>query len=139
MKGRKPTPLNMRLVQGNAGKRPIPEDVPEPAMIVSVPEPPELLSLAAREYWPQFAEQLSLMRVLTDADFPALCMLCEAYSIYWEAMEGVRQFGIISMTPNKYLARSEYLNTANKELEICLKILTEFGLTPSSRMRVRAT
>ena len=139
MQGRKPTPLNMRLVQGNAGKRPIPDDLPEPPAPVAVPEPPELLSIAAREYWSEFATQLSLMRVLTDADLPALCMLCESYSLYWEAMEGVRQFGIISMTPNKYLARSEYLNTANKQLEICLKILTEFGLTPSSRMRVRTS
>jgi len=139
VRGRKNTPLNLRIVQGNPGGRPIPDDIPDPPPIVAVPDPPEQLSEPACAHWPHFAEQLSKMRVLTDADLPALAMLCESYVIYWEAMDGVREFGIIGVTPNNYLQRSEYLNTAFKAMDQCMKILTEFGLTPSSRMRVRTS
>lgn len=136
MAGRKPKPRNLVLLQGKPGKRKLEEAVPEPP-VITVPEPPELLSVQGRVHWQQFAEQLAKMRVLTDADLPALCMLCESYSIYWEAMDGVRQYGMMSVTPNKYVVRSEYLNTAFKALDECLKILAEFGLTPSSRTKVR--
>ena len=137
MKGRKPQPTNIRLITGNAGKRAVPEDVPELPVVAALPDPPEQLSQQARVYWPELAKQLRNMRVLTDADLPALAMLCESYATYWEAMEGVRTHGIISVTPNKYIVRSEYLNTASKAMSECLKILTEFGLTPSSRTKVR--
>lgn len=136
-RGRKPTPLNLRVVQGNPGKRKIPDDIPKPKATVKVPRAPKQLSVAARPYWRQFARELSNMRVLTSADYPALAMLSEQYAIYWEAMDGVRQYGIIGVTPNNHLVRSEWLNTANKAMDQCLKILLEFGLTPSARMRVR--
>ena len=135
--GPKPTPLNMRLIQGNPNNRPIDDNIPDPEVLGAIPVMPEYLSLAACEHWPEFATQLSNMRVLTNADLPALCMLCETYAIYWEAMNGVREFGMISMTPNHHLQESAYLNTAFRALDKCMKILTEFGLTPSSRMRVR--
>ena len=136
-RGRKPVPLNLRVVQGNPQKRKIDDDIPSPKVVVQIPHPPDNLSLAAMEHWPQFAEQLAKMRVLTDADLPALCMLCETYAIYWEAMDGVREFGLLTTTPNYFIRRSEYLATAFKAMDQCMKILVEFGLTPSSRMRVR--
>ncbi len=136
MPGRRPTPKNLVLLRGNPGRRPVAKDIPDPP-VVQVPEPPELLSMQAREHWPEFAELLSKMHVLSGADLPALCMLCESYSIYWEAMAGVRQYGIMSITPNNYVQRSEYLNTAFKALDECFKIMSEFGLTPSSRTKVR--
>ena len=99
--GPKPIPKNVRILRGNPSKRALPENIPEPELVVVVPEPPEQLSLVARPHWNQFAEQLAKMRVLSDADYPALCMLCESYAVYWEAMDGVREYGIMSITPNQ--------------------------------------
>ena len=137
-RGRKPLPRNLRIVQGNAGHRPIDPDIPDPAVVVDLPRAPAELSVSAQQHWPYFAKLLSDMRVLTDADFPALCMLCESYAIYWEAVEGTKTYGIMAVTPNNHIQRSEYLNLQFKSMDACLKILTEFGLTPSSRMRVRS-
>lgn len=132
-------PKNLRVITGNARNKPIP-DVPEPPEVKpqAVPPPPEQLSVAARPHWQSFGEQLAKMRVLSEADLGALALLAETYAIYWEAMEGVRQFGIMAVTPNKYIVRSEYLNTAFKAMNQCMRILAEFGLTPSSRMKLRA-
>lgn len=140
-RGAKPVPRNIRILQGNPHHKPIDPDIPDPPLIKAgpLPDPPEILTEPARKHWVTFAAQLRDMRVLTEPDYPSLCMLCESYANYWEAMRLVRKHGITSVSNTGRLIQSEHLNAAHKSLDKCMKIMTEFGLTPSSRMRVRST
>ena len=52
MSGPPPTPLHLRLLKGNPGKRPIRPEV-EPAQAPTCPDPPPFLrGYASDEYWP---------------------------------------------------------------------------------------
>ena len=134
--GTKPLPSNMRLVGGNAGHRAPAKNEPKPP--IRIPSMPESLSKAAQPYFQQYAKHLAAMRVLSDVDVQALCLLSESTATYWECMEKVRRTGIIVKIGDKgYTGRNPYLTEANKAMQQMSSMLTEFGLTPSSRTRVR--
>ena len=71
--GPRPLPANMKLLTGNAGHRPIPKDIPDPP--IEIPDPPAELTAEGAKYWPEYAEILVKMRVLTAADSTALALL----------------------------------------------------------------
>ena len=54
-----------------------------------------------------------------------------------DAEEKLRNSGAILQTPNGWLAQSPYLAIATKATEQLVRILVEFGMTPSSRSRIR--
>ncbi len=78
MKGRKPKPSHLKLVQGNPGKRPINASEPRPAR--ERPSAPAHLSEKARETWGYVTALLDRMGILTEADAIGVEMLCEAYA-----------------------------------------------------------
>ena len=92
MRGRKPSPTQLKLVRGNPGKRPI-RAAGEPKPGHTLPEAPVHLSARAKAAWGQIAPILSRMGVLTEADAVALELLCEAYADYSEARDELRAFG----------------------------------------------
>src|SRR5580700_3724674 len=92
MRGRKPTPTQLKVIRGNPGKRRL-NSAGEPKPVRGQPVAPALLSEKARVAWDQIAPMLDRMGVLTEADEMALQMLCEAYVDYIEAREELRAFG----------------------------------------------
>ncbi len=132
-RGTKPMPRNMRLIKGGRTDR-LNRD--EPIVEVSIPDAPETLSDEAREIWYDIAPKLARMRVMTEADTHALEMYCESYVEWREATDRVREGGMVVRSPNGHPIQNPYLSIKNKAQERCLKILAEFGLTPSSRTRV---
>jgi P27 family predicted phage terminase small subunit len=137
MRGRKPTPAQLKLVQGNPGRRPVRNDEPKPAPATN-PAPPAHLSDEAREHWQQVAAELSAARVLTKLDVDALAMYCESYARWAWANAQIRKHGVLVKTPSGYPTQSPLLQIANKAFEHMRAMLTEFGMTPSSRARVTA-
>ena len=112
MRGRKRKPTAIHLLNGNPGKRALPDAEPHPVGPVVMPE---WLSPDARQVWDELAPGLLASRVLTAADVPALAMVCDLDSRYRKA--------------------PAFMTAAEKGL---LKSLwSEFGMTPSSRSRVR--
>jgi len=51
----------------------------------------------------------------------------------------VREMGMIVKSPKGYPIQNPFLAIANKAQRTCMDILTEFGMTPSSRTRVQST
>jgi len=137
MRGTKPLPTNLRVLTGNASHRPVNKDEPKPA--IRIPGPPENLSDEARPYWEQYGKQLAAMRVLSEVDQAALALLCECTATYWMMMGRVRAEGIIvPIGKNGASGYNQHFNAANKAQAQMRQLLAEFGLTPSSRTRVRA-
>lgn len=133
MTGRKPIPTALKVVRGNPGGRPLPENEPTP---VGDAEMPEWLSPAAAKHWPIVAKQLKDAGVLTSMDGSALALYCEAFSRYLHATQQISKFGPVVKAPSGFPVQSPFLAIANKAHEQMTKLLVEFGMTPSSRTKV---
>lgn len=136
MRGRKPKPTTLKLLTGNPGKRRLNDR--EPNSPAGIPICPDWLDDEAKAEWGRVTQELDAMGVLTLADRSALSAYCKAWSRWVEAEEQVRKFGMIVKSPEKgFPMKSPYLSVADQALEAMRKLLVEFGLTPSSRSRLR--
>lgn len=137
MKGRKPKPTAMRLLEGNREHRPLPDDEPQPD--VFLPKPPDHLDDEAQAEWLRIGPKLVRLGVMTELDTAALSAYCVAWSRHVDAEKNLRKYGMVLVsksTGNPVL--SPYYRVATQALADMNKTLTEFGLSPSSRTRVTA-
>ncbi|MEL6599949.1 MAG: phage terminase small subunit P27 family [Pseudomonadota bacterium] len=134
MRGRKPTPTALKLVQGNPGKRALNADEPKPAE--GLPTCPAHLSPTAKTEWKRVARMLNYMGLLSEIDRAALAGYCQAYGRWVEAERELAKTPTLLRTPSGYVQPSPWLAIANKANEQMLKWMAEIGLTPSSRSRV---
>ncbi len=80
------------------------------------------------------------MELLTVQDGPAIRIYCEAHARYLEATRALAKYGLVFVAgKTKYPAQSPYLAIANHAVKQMQSFFSEFGLTPSSRSRVRAS
>lgn len=149
-RGRKPKPTAIKKLEGNPGKRRLNESEPQPAGAdVRVPKgklPPE-----ARALWKSLAPQLAQLGVLKSTDLAALEVLCLHYAVTRRAWKIIDEEGLtvensvlvdpadpgagtVVLTVKKHPAASVF-----RENAMAFKgFATEFGLTPSSRVRIKA-
>lgn len=138
-KGRKPKPTAVKELTGNPGKRALNEAEPKPPAPRVLPPPPEHLGALAREKWDELAALLYNLGVLTEIDIDALARYCVIYQRWREAEENiVKKGGMILQTAAGNSIQNPFLSIANRCIEQLDKLAAEFGLTPSSRTRVKA-
>lgn len=139
MRGRKPKPTHLKVLAGNPGCRPLNSD--EPKGVNEVPEPPAHMTEAEKEVWRQFGETLKLAGILTNLDAMAFEVLVRAYAAAVEAARKVAEFGPVWVEKGDgkipKFAYSPYWAVQNREEKKLVALLAEFGLTPSSRTRVK--
>src|SRR6476620_7381333 len=99
MRGRKPKPTMLKVLDGNPGRRPLNEC--EPAAPQGVPECPDWLSDEAKAEWKRVIPELQMMGLLSSADRAALAAYCTAWCRWVEAEEMVKKFGTIVKSPEK--------------------------------------
>jgi P27 family predicted phage terminase small subunit len=151
MAGRPPKPTVLRIVGGNAGKRPLPRNEPQPAR--SRPTAPPFLGDAAKAEWDRVAPQLDRLGLLTELDRANLAAYCVAYSDWMEAEEQLRKYGRVMKSPVRVTVRrkdgeeitesaggfpmqSPYVPLRNKALEQMRVFSALFGMSPVDRTRV---
>ena len=143
MRGRKPTPTDLKVLRGNPGHRPLNVDEPQlPAATSDAFDtpPPELPDdpVAAAE-WRRLAPMLRAARLVTEAERASLIALCQQWSLYLTAVSKAQATGMVVKSPSGYPMPNPYLSIANKALTHCTKLWAELGLTPSARSRITAT
>ncbi len=136
MRGRKPKPTRLKLVEGNPGKRPLNRHEPRPAP--AIPTCPAHLNPSAKAEWKRLACELQALGILSHLDRAVLAAYCQAWGRWVEAEEALKKHGVVVRSPNGFPVQSPYLAIANKALEQMRSMLTEFGMSPSSRSRVSA-
>lgn len=136
MRGRKPVPTGLKLVRGNPGKRPLPPAEPCPSTDAQMPD---WLSPEAQKHWPTVADQLRSAGLLTVLDVPALAVYCETFARWKQAAEQVARYGPVVKGPAGRPVKSPFLTIAHRSQEQLMRLLAEFGMTPSSRSRCTAT
>jgi P27 family predicted phage terminase small subunit len=135
--GTKPTPRNLRIVRGM--DRPDRQNDDEPVLPISIPHPPEYLTDSQQNIFTDMARKLARMRVMSDADIDALAIYAVNFIEMVDANERIREMGLVVRAPKTNVPmHNPFLSIRNNAQKTCLTILTEFGMTPSSRTRVKA-
>ena len=110
----------------------------EPTLPVyeKAPGPPVHVTGDARKAWIRVAKVLTTMGILTEADLHALEAYCVVYARWEDAEAQLKQYGVM-LTKGGSLFPSPYLRIAEDSLKQLRAWMNEFGITPSSRSRVR--
>jgi P27 family predicted phage terminase small subunit len=134
MRGRKPKPLAQAILEGYQKSR---TNFAQPSLPMDIGEAPDLIrdDPDALTHWNELAPILRSAGLLTIGDRAALAQLCEDYAIIKRAHNPET---LKSMIKNSRAARSFFAHV-DKAKDRYRRMLTEFGLTPSSRSRIRAT
>jgi P27 family predicted phage terminase small subunit len=154
MRGRKPKPLPIRLLEGNPGKRPIPDG---PAIPTTVPACPAHLDTQAKREWKRVVKELRGVGLLARVDRAALAAYCQLWSRVVKLEGIVQRTGEVlsDKVVKRHYGRKNDQGVAEEivsertkfyrspyaiELQACYErmhsFLSEFGLTPSSRARL---
>lgn len=136
-RGRKPIPTALKLVRGNPGNRPLPENEPTPD--AKAPTCPAFLTASAKAEWKRIAPELVALGLLSQIDRAALAGYCQCYGRWEKAERDLKRRGAIIKTRTGAQIQNPHLAIANKALRQMREFLVEFGMTPSARTRVTAS
>lgn len=136
-RGPAPKPPEVKLLEGNPGRRPINLNAPKPSPIA--PSCPSWLGKEARKEWKRIAPELERLGLLTRVDMATLAGYCQSYSC-WIAAEA-----LLSTSPLVVESGGERYSTvkahpaiaiAQKERMLMLQFAGKLGLSPSDRGRM---
>ena len=136
MRGGRSKPTALKLMEGTQRPSRSKKDEPKPKK-ASIRAPSHLTGPAKKE-WNRMAVKLHPLGLLTEIDVPGLELYCETYARWLDAKDKVTEKGTILVTTGGNLIQNPYLAVVNKAQDQMVKILAEFGMTPSSRTRVSA-
>ena len=134
-RGRKPKPTELKLLEGNPGKRPVNEKEPKPKK--QAPRCPSWLEPEAKKEWKRMSKTLESIGVLTQVDGAAFAGYCQAYARWKEAEEFLTKHGTIFKTPSGYIQQVPQVSIAQTYLKVMKDFCSEFGLTPAARTRIQ--
>ena len=134
MKGRKPTPLALKVLRGQRVR----SRAVDPAMIVSTPEKPRGLDQLESACWNSLVKDLSQRRLLHESMRGVLEVACSAYADWQRAVQACRK----SLTYKTKSREGAVIFKQRPEVDIgnaakrqYLSVLIELGLTPASASR----
>ena len=132
VKGRKPKPDVLKVLEGNPGKRP----VKPPLQRVERKLPEELVvSEAAQEEWHRLRPILESSGVVGEEDSISLVVLVESMTTFRAAVEDIRNRGVnVPGQRADTLVKNPAAQIARECSTTVLGIADQLGLTPSSRL-----
>lgn len=143
MRGRKPKPTNLAVLEGNPSKRALAEGEPKPET-EHLPVPGRFAELGeigelATEVWEALMPELVRWGIVSRMDQHLLEVYVIAVARKEHADEQVAKSGPLVKTPNGYWAHNPFLSISNKQAEIIRSVGSEFGLSPVARVRLAGT
>jgi P27 family predicted phage terminase small subunit len=144
VRGRRPKPTALKLIEGNRGKRPFNQN--EPQVPTPMPTAPPHLTVDALEEWDRVAVWLHRIGLLSEVDRAALAAYAQAYGRWVQAERAIAKMaerdqltgGLMIKTTNGNAIQNPVVGIANKAAADMMRYATEFGMTPSSRTRINA-
>jgi len=136
MAGRPPKPTALKKLAGNPGKRKLNES--EPKFALEIPRPPRHLDRVAKMEWRRVSKELYEAGLLTRVDRAALAAYCQAWSTWVESVKQLREEGQVLISDKGYVYQHPLVAIRDKAVEQMRRFMVEFGMTPSSRSRVKA-
>ena len=138
MRGRKPKPTVLKLLEGNRAKTkvglPIREPIPGP---IATDCPPELTALDAVEEWTRTIVPAIHRRQVTSADRVFAIAHCELWATWRSQLaDAAKHAHVVAIGKDGRPSPNPARRMANQTLMLLAKVDAELGLTPVSRSRV---
>ena len=130
--GRPPKPLETHMINGNPGKRTLPDPIP---VSRERPDPPAHYDEAHTEAWDFFANAIQGMGVLATIDAPSLEILVDSWVGYRQMQAEVMKSGYVQFT-GQGNSISGYFAARNKLVQQVTTLLMQFGFSPVARARL---
>lgn len=160
-RGPKPLPANVHMLRGNASKLSALRLAEDLQPDVEIPGCPPHLMAEAKKEWKRITPELVKYGLVSRLDRAALALYCQAWARWvWaerqlqraQALAAERQAeaeargeiwtggdGMTVATPNGHTTYSPHWVISNRAAEQVHRYLDSFGLSPSSRARVRVS
>ncbi len=132
--GRPPLPTKLKLLNGNPGKRPLPENEPKPRE--GVPTRPAWLLPEAKREWNRLVAELEPIGLLTKVDRATLAAFCQCWARYVEAEADITAGGIDYVTDKGFHGTRPSVGMTVKMLEKMATYGAKLGLSPADRTRL---
>ena len=136
--GRKKKPLQLHILNETDrpcrrnDKEPIP-DIPE-----TIPVPPDNISESAKKVWRDNVEAFYNAGVLTSLDINAFTFLAQITGMWFDAVDEFKKDpSFTRFTANGNEMQNPLVGTINTLSNLSAKYFSEFGMTPSSRTKIK--
>ncbi len=143
MKGRKPKPTPLRLIEGNREHRTIHAEN-EPVPKSDAPPCPRELRGEERKCWKWLVEELRAMGTLATSDRGNMAGYCHAWGIWVKAKHKLNELAAggnqdpeVIMTEKGNWIQNPWLGIANRSMADVVKYGAFLGLDPTSRTRIK--
>lgn len=138
MAGRTPKPRALRELNGNAGKRPLPDEPKTNALTEALP--PSTLKGDTKKVWEHTAKELCNMKVLSSSDLQALSRYCSYIALWRDLDKHVSKYGTVIVKVDvkgneQHVVSPQFQSLMTLETSIS-RLEQQFGLTPASRTRI---
>ncbi len=142
MRGRRPKPTELKVIDGNPGKRRLPK---QSAADGIEPEPPVELDDLARAEWDYIVPLLKAAGVLSSLDRAALAVYCAAFGrwrraellIKAAAEQSPHQGGLLTKAGTGAIKPHPLVAISAAAARDVVRLAAEFGLSPVARSRLR--
>lgn len=134
-RGRKPKPTAIKKLEGNPGKRALNRKEPKTESVI--PVCPNHLTGAARTEWVRITAELHKLKLISNIDRAALAAYCSAWADYVKAENKLKKEGEVLISEKGGAYQNPWLAIKKRSMEQIVKFGAEFGMTPSSRTKVK--
>lgn len=135
MRGRKPKPTWLKIIQGKPGHRPL--NVNEPIPEEAIGAAPEDFTDAQRRVW-DHAVRAAPPGLLTELDRHVLITYCVAAALHEHARGEIKKYGALVRAPiTQQPMQSPWVSIMNKQAQMMQRAISEMGFSPTSRSRVK--
>lgn len=134
VRGPRPKPTYMKLLDGNPGRRPLNENEPKP--VGDLRDPPEGLSDSQRALWIQTVDEApaGLLKRLDRELFRTWVVACDTYRR--AVAELNRTPALLVRTRSGEFIQNPYISIVNKQALMMHKAGEQMGFSPSARTRI---
>ena len=135
-RGRKPNPVQLKVLRGNPGRRRL--TASSPLFVAGIPPKPTDLDSDASLEWDRLTRELA--GVLCVADYGILRVAVDAYSMFVQAQRAIKKHGATYETTNseggRMIRQRPEVRILEQSRRAYAMALQEFGATPAQHSRV---
>jgi len=133
-RGPAPKATNLKILEGNPGKRPLNHDEPHPEVGAVCPG---WLSNSAALEWQRLAPILESCNILTKADADTLAAYCDSLVNYKRVTKEIETAPLIETGVRGGTRVNPLLAAQKNYAELMVKFGTKLGLSPSDRGSIK--
>lgn len=137
MRGRKPKPTGLRVIEGNREHRTIHAEL-EPKPAAAKPPCPKILTGQARKHWRYLLQQLEAMNILGQSDQGTIMSAAISFGQAYDLQEQIETISEKEeKTPADIKSQMSMLRALRQTLRDLVTFEAHLGLNPTARTRIK--